>query len=71
MKRASIADAPAILNTNDKAMWVLGFNAAAEQQASKPLTHEQAKALAERYGNDPLNLIFQTEKHHGITGEEA
>lgn len=30
MKRATIADAPAVLNTNDKAMWVLGFNAAAE-----------------------------------------
>jgi len=36
-------------------------------QAAQPLTHLQAKALAEKYGNDPLNLIFQTEKAHGIT----
>ena len=27
-KSATIADAPNVLNTNDKAMWVLGFNAA-------------------------------------------
>lgn len=27
MKHATIADAPAVLNTNDKAMWVLGYNA--------------------------------------------
>ena len=26
MKHATIEDAPAVLNTNDKAMWVLGFN---------------------------------------------
>lgn len=26
MKRATIEDAPAILNTNDKAMWVIGYN---------------------------------------------
>jgi hypothetical protein len=31
MKRATIADAPAVLNTNDKAMWVLGFNAALDR----------------------------------------
>ncbi len=27
MKRATISEAPAILNLNDKAMWVLGHNA--------------------------------------------
>lgn len=36
MKRAAIWDAPAALNTNDKAMWVLGFNAALEAACSKP-----------------------------------
>jgi hypothetical protein len=30
MKHATIADAPAVLNTNDKAMWVLGYNAAVD-----------------------------------------
>ena len=35
----------------------------------KPLTHEQAKALVAKYGDDPLNLVFQTEAAHGI-GEE-
>ena len=30
MKRVTIADAPAVLNTNDKAMWVLGYNEAVE-----------------------------------------
>lgn len=28
MKHATIAEAPTVLNTNDKAMWVLGYNAA-------------------------------------------
>jgi len=32
----------------------------------KPLTHEQAKALVAKYGDDPLNLVFQTEAAHGI-----
>jgi hypothetical protein len=31
MKPVTIADAPAFLNTNDKAMWVLGYNAAVER----------------------------------------
>ena len=30
MKRATIADAPDCLNTNDKAMWVLGWNECVE-----------------------------------------
>lgn len=30
MKRVTVSDAPACLNLNDKAMWVLGFNAAAD-----------------------------------------
>ena len=34
---------------------------------AQPLTHLQAKALVEKYGNDPLHLIFQTEAAHGIT----
>lgn len=28
MKRATINDAPKVLNINDRAMWVLGYNAA-------------------------------------------
>ena len=35
----------------------------------KPLTHIQAKKLVSKYGDDPLNLVFQTEAAHGI-GEE-
>jgi hypothetical protein len=31
MKQATIKDAPAVLNTNDRAMWVLGFNEALER----------------------------------------
>lgn len=34
MKPATIADAPSALNLNDKAMWVLGYNAAAESSAN-------------------------------------
>jgi hypothetical protein len=30
MKRATISDAPAFLNTNDKAFWVTGWNECAE-----------------------------------------
>ena len=32
----------------------------------RPLTHIQAKELVAKYGNDPLNLVFQTEAAHGI-----
>ena len=38
-----------------------------ERPQAQPLTHLQAKALVEKYGNDPLHLIFQTEAAHGIT----
>ena len=34
----------------------------------KPLTHAQAKALVSKYGNDPLHLVLQVERHHGIKG---
>ena len=34
----------------------------------EPLTHAQAKALVLKYGNDPLHLVLQVERHHGITG---
>ena len=39
-----------------------------ERPQAQPLTHLQAKALVEKYGNDPLHLIFQTEAAHGIKG---
>ena len=36
--------------------------------AQEPLSHAQAKALVLKYGNDPLNLVFQVELAHGIKG---
>ena len=36
--------------------------------ALEPLSHAQAKALVLKYGNDPLNLVFQVELAHGIRG---
>lgn len=36
--------------------------------AREPLTHAQAKALVLKYGNDPLHLVLQVERHHGIKG---
>lgn len=35
MKRVTIEDAPAVLNLNDRAMWVLGFNEALERCAAE------------------------------------
>ena len=34
----------------------------------EPLTRAQAKALVLKYGNDPLHLVLQVERAHGITG---
>lgn len=39
MKPATLADAPAVLNTNDRAMWVLGFNAALEARGVATQEH--------------------------------
>ena len=36
--------------------------------AGEPLTHAQAKALVLKYGNDPLHLVLQVERAHGIRG---
>ena len=36
--------------------------------AREQLSHAQAKALVLKYGNDPLNLVFQVELAHGIKG---
>ena len=45
------------------------LNMSAQQPvAREPLTHAQAKALVLKYGNDPLHLVLQVERHHGITG---
>lgn len=57
MKRATINDAPAVLNINDRAMWVLGFNAAIEAAGQQP------EPVAVRYRNGSgrwryLNLPF-------------
>ena len=40
----------------------------AQPVAREPLSHAQAKALVLKYGNDPLNLVFQVELAHGIKG---
>lgn len=40
----------------------------AQPVAREPLTHAQAKALVLKYGNDPLNLVFQVELANGIKG---
>ena len=42
------------------------LNKLKSQAQRQPLTHEQAKALVAKYGNDPLNLVFQTEAAHNI-----
>ena len=42
--------------------------AAPQPVAREPLSHAQAKALVLKYGNDPLNLVFQVELAHGIKG---
>lgn len=43
MKLATLADAPATLNINDRAMWVLGFNAAVEAATADLKQWEKAR----------------------------
>ena len=38
------------------------------QAGAVPMSHDEAKALVRKYGNDPLHLILQVERHHGIKG---
>lgn len=38
------------------------------QAGAVPMSHEAAKALVRKYGNDPLHLVLQVERHHGIKG---
>jgi len=38
------------------------------QAGAVPMSHEDAKALVRKYGNDPLHLVLQVERHHGIKG---
>lgn len=38
------------------------------QAGAVPMSHEDAKALVRKYGNDPLHLVLQVERHHDITG---
>ena len=41
------------------------------QVGAVPMSHEAAKALVLKYGNDPLHLVLQVERHHGIKAKEA
>ena len=38
------------------------------QATAVPMSHKDAKALVLKYGNDPLHLVLQVERHHGIKG---
>jgi len=51
---------------NRVAARIMGYIDTPPAAQRKPLTHIQAKALVAKYGNDPLNLVFQTEAAHGI-----
>ncbi len=39
------------------------------QAGTVPMSHEAAKALVRKYGKDPLHLVLQVERHHGIKGD--
>jgi hypothetical protein len=60
MKLATIADAPAVLNTNDKAMWVTGWNECAAQWqaaiAEQPVVGMQSIGYQLSYGNGSQGL---------------
>jgi len=45
-----------------------GLLAASIPGSALRASHGQAKALVLKYGNDPLNLVFQVELAHGIKG---
>ena len=45
MEKANIGDAPAFLNLNDKAMWVLGYNEAVQLIAKASQSVEQAQEI--------------------------
>ena len=38
------------------------------QAGAVPMSHEAAKALVRKYGNDLLHLVLQVERYHGIKG---
>lgn len=64
MKRATINDAPAVLNLNDKAMWVLGYNAALDaspvpspDQGAELLDIIQTIELGLTRGYTPADLL--------------
>jgi len=38
------------------------------QAGAVPMSHEKAKALVLKYGIDPLHLVLQVERYHGIKG---
>ena len=38
------------------------------QAGAVPMSHEAAKALVLKYGIDPLHLVLQVERAHGIKG---
>lgn len=63
MKQATISDAPKVLNTNDRAMWVLGYNAAAEAMGAAALTDEQITA--------GVRAVLVAEQDEGCSKEAA
>jgi hypothetical protein len=74
MKPATISDAPKVLNINDRAMWVLGFNAAIE--SVKPFTEDEIDQLylSKVAGRGPFDdirsafhaMVRTIEQAHGI-----
>ena len=69
------AEAPAAYSIGNTLKWHEGkgltnaqLYTAPQPVAREPLSHAQAKALVLKYGNDPLNLVFQVELAHGIKG---
>lgn len=64
-----VMKAPALETVEAEWLYVLREALAkfGNKTSAEPLTHEQAKAFAAKFGNDPLNLIAKVEKAHGIT----
>lgn len=76
MKRVTVADAPAVLNTNDKAFWATGWNDCAEvaeaavKQARVDALEEAAsicKAKAAHMESEAQSALADGEEEEDIT----